>query len=116
MERANELLAKSNSDNLTIFGASILELARGHLFKLGRDLGLINGQENDEDIGMVINGFSNEAVESDLVHDENANSAENGAVKGTFIRPNELLRVALSSQESFEKTYLEISLKAGITR
>lgn len=113
LERASEVLTKTN-DNLTIFGASILELARGHLFKLGCEVDLIHGEGNKEMIDDAINGFSNIRAESDEVFDENENSA---ALRhqGTFAAPMEVLRSALSSPDQFEHHYLEISLKTIAT-
>lgn len=110
LERASEVLTKTN-DNLTIYGASILELARGHLFKLGCEVNLVDGDGDKNKIDDVVNGFSNVCAESEQVFDENENSAGGVRHKGTFAAPIEVLQSALSSPDQFEHHYLEISLR-----
>ena len=72
----SEVLTKTN-DNLTIYGASILELSRNHLYKLGEEVDLISGEGDKELIADAINGFSNITAESDQFVDENENKKEN---------------------------------------
>lgn len=64
VERADALTSEGHT-RITTNGAALLDLARGHLFKLGDALGLAEGVPAIEDIEPLIAGFVSLAVESD---------------------------------------------------
>lgn len=64
VERADALTSEGHT-RITTNGAALLDLARGHLFKLGDALGLAEGSPAIEDIEPLIAGFVSLAVESD---------------------------------------------------
>ncbi|CBY23752.1 unnamed protein product [Oikopleura dioica] len=112
VERADALTSEGHT-RITTNGAALLDLARGHLFKLGDALGLAEGSPAIEDIEPLIAGFVSLAVESDQERrgpdDPNGNGEQSLAAGRQEITSR--LEMALSSPSKFEAFYLNICSK-----